>query len=164
MFRIRRAARPVTPLALALLAAALSPCAAAPQTDAPRGRPQGPAAGPVIKLPRGAGAEAEQPPQAETARRETHSAPRRWEYCAVTGFVRKPKGLNSSAPSAVIRYFPSESEEVEGASEDDALARAFAKLGEEGWELAGIRQSLDLREGDGKSTHVFYFKRPGRDD
>jgi hypothetical protein len=150
--------------ALVLLLAA--PAALAQQTETPRPRPQGPAAGPIIKLPRGAGADVEQTPPVESER-ATSLAPRRWEYCAITGFNWKQKGFSlssPSAPSAVIRFFPNTFEEVEGVNEEDALANAFARLGAEGWELTAIRQSLVLREGDGKSTHTFYFKRPAREE
>jgi hypothetical protein len=146
-----------------LIATALAPAAGrAQQTDAPR-RPQGPASGPAIKLPRGSGAEAETATQTEPATRPATS--RRWEYCAITGFTWKQRGFSISSPqmpSAVIRYFPTNFEEVEGANEEDALANAFAKLGEDGWELAGVRQSLRLDDGDGETRHVYYFKRPKR--
>lgn len=151
-----------------LFAAALlfsADAARARQTDPPP-RPQGPAAGPVIKLPRGAGADAEQPAQTDPARRPAF-APRKWEYCAITGFSWKQKGFSISSaqtPSAVVRYFPGSFEEIEGANEEDALANAFAKLGEEGWELTGVRQSLRLDDGDGETRHVYYFKRPKRSE
>jgi hypothetical protein len=49
---------------------------------------------------------------------------------------------------------------VEGTDEETALANAFAKLGEEGWELTAIRTSIHLEDGDGQSRHSYYFKRP----
>ena len=162
----RERARVRAVLTAALLAAtALAPAAVrARQTDPPR-RPQGPASGPSIKLPRGAGAETETPSQTEHATRT--ATPRRWEYCAITGFNWKQRGFSISSPqmpSAVIRYFPTSFEEVEGANEEDALANAFARLGEDGWELTGVRQSLRLDDGDGETRHVYYFKRPKRSE
>ena len=43
---------------------------------------------------------------------------------------------------------------------EDALANAFAKLGDEGWELTGIKSDISLSDGYGKTTTTFYFKRP----
>ena len=45
-----------------------------------------------------------------------------------------------------------------------AARLAFAKLGEDGWELAGVRTDLKLREGDGETTAVYFFKRPKRQE
>jgi hypothetical protein len=41
-----------------------------------------------------------------------------------------------------------------------ALAAAFAKLGGDGWELAGVRTDLSLDEGRGTASTVYFFKRP----
>jgi len=139
----------------------------AAQTDPPR-RPQGPAAGPIIKLPRSESLGDERPTQQPAASRDERPAePRRWEYCSIGGFVFRQSGFGSSSSrvaSAVIRYFGGDTETVEGPSgfEDDALAVAFAKLGEEGWELAGTRTDFHLSDGDGKATTVYFFKRPKR--
>ena len=146
-------------------AAAQEPAA---QTEPPR-RPQGPAASPVIKLPRDAslGDEREPQPQQHATREERAAEPRKWEYCSISGFVFRTSGFGGSASrvaSAVVRYFGGETETVEGPSgfEDDALAVAFAKLGEDGWELAGTRTDFHLSDGDGKATTVYFFKRPKR--
>jgi hypothetical protein len=143
----------------------------APQAESQR-RPQGPVAGPVIKLPRGEGASDERAPQPSStaAAKEDGSrvapAPTRWEYCTINGFSYHQKGFSLSSPSlvpaAVIRYIPNTGEEVEGVSEDDAVANAFAKLGDDGWELAGIRMDFRSSDGSGNSTSVYYFKRPKR--
>jgi hypothetical protein len=140
----------------------------APQTEPPR-RPQGPAAGPVIKLPPGSGAveERTQAPTAREAAAPEPAAPRRWEYCDISGFRLHPKGLSPSSgyrPAAFVRYLPEGSDEIEGANEEEALGNALAKLGEEGWELAGIRTDLNLDDGDGKTSTVYFFKRPKRQD
>jgi hypothetical protein len=142
-----------------------TPAARAQQTEVPA-RPQGPAAGPIIKLPRGTQAEAERRPQTESLDAQTAApiaAARKWEYCAITGFVWKQQGFSLSSPkrpAAVVRYFSGGSDEVEGADEEMALANAFARLGDEGWELTTVRTSIHLEDGDGHTTHVYYFKRP----
>ncbi|MBC7932799.1 MAG: hypothetical protein H7Z38_19740, partial [Rubrivivax sp.] len=123
-------------------------------------------AGPAIKLPRGEGASADQPASAkdETAR---VAATQKWEYCAITGFNWRQKGFSLSAPhvpAAVVRYFPSTVEEIEGTNEEDAIANAFAKLGEDGWELTGVKSDINLNEGNGKTTTTYYFKRPKRSE
>jgi hypothetical protein len=147
-------------------AAAQEPAA---QTEPPR-RPQGPAASPVIKLPRDASLGDEREPQQQRATRDERTAePRRWEYCSISGFVFRTSGFGSSASriaSAVVVYFGGGMEKIEGPSdfEDDALAVAFAKLGEDGWELAGTRTDFHLSDGDGKATTVYFFKRPKRRD
>ena len=161
-------------LAFGLAFAALTPMAAraaaqepAAQTDPPPRRPQGPAAGPIIKLPRDASLGDDGPPQQPAASRNeraAQAAPQKWEYCAINGFVYHQRGFGSSGrhvPAAVIRYFGGETEEVEGAYEDDAVAKAFVKLGEEGWELAGVRPDILINEGS-KSSATYYFKRPKR--
>ena len=154
-------------LALAFCALALAfanaAAARAQQADPPR-RPQGPAAGPIIKLPRGADATDEQPqqtaPAKDRAARPATAEPTRWEYCAITGFNVHPKGLNGASFWAIIRYFPNKTEEVEGDDYDDALANAFAKLGDDGWELTGVRTDFTLNEGAGRSGATYFFKRP----
>ncbi|HEX8499127.1 MAG TPA: hypothetical protein VF659_00955 [Pyrinomonadaceae bacterium] len=151
---------------LALAALAHAPRAAA-QTPEPPRRPHGPVAGPVIKLPPGAGA-ADERTQAQSARDDEPArpawSPQRWEYCVIKGFKYHQKGFSISSPThvpaAYVRYFPSGTEEIEGANEDEALANAFAKLGEDGWELTGVRTDLSLSDGNGASTAVYFFKRP----
>jgi hypothetical protein len=158
-------ARAALHVAAALLLAQLAASAARAQDSPPPRRPSGPAAGPIIKLPRGDGASLEQQqsnPEARERGERAAAEPKRWEYCAITGFVWQQKGLTAStrAPSAVIRFFPNTTEEVEGAHEEDALANAFARLGDDGWELAGVRTDTNLTEGNGRSATVYFFKRP----
>jgi hypothetical protein len=152
--------------ALAFFAVALvyanAAAARAQQADPPR-RPQGPVAGPIIKLPRGADATDEQPQQTATAKDRAARAaaePTRWEYCAITGFNLRTKGLNGTSYWAVVRYFPNKIEEVEGDDYDDALANAFARLGDDGWELAGVRTDPTLNEGITRNGTTYFFKRP----
>jgi hypothetical protein len=149
---------------------ALAPAAHTAQQPEPRPRPQGPVAGPAIKLPRGAGAEDQRARDAGAGRDEEVEraawAPQRWEYCVIKGFRYNQRGLSSSSrtPSAFVRYFPTGSEEVEGATEDEALGNAFAKLGDEGWELTAVRTDLSLSDGNGTATAAYFFKRPKRQE
>jgi hypothetical protein len=136
------------------------------QPDPPPRRPQGPAAGPVIKLPPGSGATQERPqtPGAKEQAAPAPSQPQKWEYCSVNAIYARQKsfGIGSSTQvfAARVRYLPEGSEEVEGASEEEALGNALARLGEDGWELTAIRTDLHLVEGGGRTTSVYFFKRP----
>jgi hypothetical protein len=156
-------------LAAAFLLAqvATASTALAQQTTTPPRRPSGPAAGPVIKLPPGSGASLEEPQSNSSAKERAERAPaepKRWEYCAITNIIWQQKGITSSsrAAFAVVRFFPNTVEEVEGASEADAMANAFARLGDDGWELTGVSTNFNLTDGNGKTDTVYYFKRPKR--
>lgn len=131
----------------------------------PRRRPQGPAAGPVIKLPPGTGAAEE---RAQTAAAREEAAPLKWEYCFISGFRARQKsfGIGSSVQvvAAHVRYLPEGAEEFEGANEDEALGAALLKLGEEGWELTAVRTDLRIDDGNGRTTSVYFFKRPKRQE
>lgn len=148
-------------------ALALAPAAHAQSAPPePRRRPQGPAAGPVIKLPPGSGA-AEERAQAAGAREAAPpSLPQKWEYCFINGFRYHQKSVSISStvqrPSAYVRYLPEGSEEIEGANEEEALGNALVKLGEDGWEMTAIQTNFRLEDGDGKATSVYFFKRPKR--
>ncbi len=144
-------------LALVVVCVPALVASAAQQTEAPR-RPRGPATGPSITLPRGQGEGLEQSPPSEGAR---GTAAKRWEYCAVTHTYRKPTSLGSLSATffAVVRFYPNTYEEIEGRDEEDALANAFVKLGEEGWEMVAVRQNLNLLDGSGRATHTYLFKR-----
>ena len=158
-----------TALAFALALAPVAYAAQSPPTE-PQHRPQGPAVGPVIKLPPGTGV-SEERPQTPAAKEEAAPAPPpKWEYCVISGFHfhQNQKGLSlsssSTRPAAYVRYLPEGSEEIEGATEEEALGNALARLGEDGWELTAIRTDLSLNEGDGKTTSVYFFKRPKRQE
>jgi hypothetical protein len=155
-------------LAAALLLAqvATASTALAQQTTTPR-RPSGPAAGPVIKLPPGSGASLEETQSNSSAKERAGRAPaepKRWEYCAITSVIWQQKGITSSsrAAFALVRFFPNTVEEVEGANEEDAMANAFTRLGDDGWELTGVATNFNLTDGNGKNINVYYFKRPKR--
>lgn len=165
-FGSRNIARAALRLAAALLLsqAAFAFAASAQQTPAPR-RPSGPAAGPVIKLPRGDGSTLDPPNSDSKERAPSAAGARRWEYCAVIGFRWKQTGFGSYTTTttyALIRFFPNTSEEVEGNGEQDALANAFTRLGDDGWELTGISTGMTLSDGNGSSSSTYFFKRPKR--
>ena len=168
----RRRAAAKAPLAISLLWVALALVAAVPPARAqeqgvPR-RPRGPAAGPVIKLPRGEGTPADEQAQTADAQRAAPpAAPQKWEYCTVTGnmFKAREAGLSTRhVPAAHIHYQSNHGEEVEGATHDLAILNALAKLGEDGWELVGVRETFKLSEGTGGSTPILYLKRPKRQE
>jgi hypothetical protein len=109
---------------------------------------------------------AEEQPHAE-AQKAQQAAPQKWEYCAVTGFVYKQREVGLTVrnnPAAVIHCYPNQPEEVEAPNHDLAIAMALARLGDEGWELVGVREKFTLSEGTGHSSPVFYFKRPKRQE
>lgn len=97
----------------------------------------------------------------------------RWEYCAITDV---PVNVNEgkATATAIIHYFQSagvRKEEVQATVELKtavpqgaatlAIGQSAAKLGEEGWELAGdLTQFHYLSEGAEKK--VIYFKRRRR--
>lgn len=170
-FRLKTFAR--TMLRLSSIAAALllaqfaSAANAHAQQTPPTRRTSGPVAGPVIKLPRGDNASLEQTPSDSPAKEQAERAPaepKRWEYCAITNVTWQQKGFSSSSRAAYanVRFFPEGSEEIEGNSLDGALANAFTRLGNDGWELTGISNYINLSDGNGASTSVYYFKRPKR--
>lgn len=83
----------------------------------------------------------------------------RWEYCAVSRaqFVGSPRG-----GQYWISYFRGTNvrvETVEAGVTENALAKAVARLGEEGWEMVG-EGTLDIGPGRGNPPTAIYFKRP----
>ncbi len=128
-------------------------------------RRDGPIPGPVIKLPPGdydpttLAPEQEQRQQRATAARGARG--QRWEYCVIYQVgLRKLDFASNYTGVAYIRHFRRGVEAIDGASEDEALANAMNKLGEEGWELVAIRESVGISDGNGMSTHSYFFKRP----
>ena len=152
-----------------VFALALAPAASAQsqQPEPPR-RPQGPAAGPVIKLPPGSRATEERVQTADSKEQPAPPAPQKWEYSIISGFRYHEKSISIASstrvPAAYVRYLPEGSEEIEGATEAEALGNALVKLGEDGWELTAIRTDLELKDGDGKTTSVYFFKRPKKQE
>ena len=97
------------------------------------------------------------------------SGVQKWEYCAITGAGGAGSGFNYRG-IATIRYLRADGWKEETVEfvpdferrndyrihEKGALARAIAKLGDEGWEMVLKEPDID------KTTHIdiFYFKRP----
>jgi hypothetical protein len=84
---------------------------------------------------------------------------RRWEYCAVT----KAQFVGSNRGGVYwIGYFRGagvQTETVEVGPTGNALAKAVAKLGEEGWEMVG-EGPLEVRVGiPGGTPTALFFKR-----
>ncbi len=134
----------------------------AQQTSPPAaGRAKGPIVGPEIKLPRGsyeAPAAAAQE-QGESAARQ--AVPIKWEYCSIVYISSRRKDYSPTVTYfAYVRYFRGGSETIDGANEEEALANALTKLGDDGWELVAIREQFGVSEGTGSSTSSYFFKRP----
>ncbi len=98
------------------------------------------------------------PPQSKPA------AMQKWEYCAVTEVNRRPSSVQGTAGpmAATIVYFLETGEkretlEVQDGKNYDSLAKAFATLGQDGWELV-FQGAENL--GGGSYTKAIYFKRP----
>jgi hypothetical protein len=92
------------------------------------------------------------------ARASAQRAGDRWEYCAVTKaqFINSPRG-----GQYWINYFRGatvRTETVEAGVMENGLAKAIARLGEEGWEMVG-EGTLDMGPGRANPS-ALYFKRP----
>lgn len=128
-------------------------------------RRDGPIPGPIIKLPPGQydvtapAAEGEQ--QQQQRRAVSSRAAQRWEYCAmrIVNFRKESSFSNQLISTAYIRYLRGGGESIDAANEDEVLAAAMTKLGDEGWELVAIGESFTLSDGNGYSTPRYFFKR-----
>lgn len=162
----RTSARLLTACAFAALVLFVSATHARAQTG--EKRREGPIPGPVIKLPPGqydvtaaSEEDAARQQKPSTAARADARASQRWEYCAITGISYYKKEFASNFTGvAHVRYMRGGGEQVEGRDEDEALANAMTKLGEEGWELVATRESFNLSDGSGATSHSYFFKRP----
>ena len=81
----------------------------------------------------------------------------RWEYCAVT---KANYGPNTRSGQYWITYFKNSEFKVENVEGDfstnAALAKAIARLGDEGWELVTVGP-MEVRTA---KLDAFFFKRP----
>ena len=81
----------------------------------------------------------------------------RWEYCAVT---KANYAVTNRAGQYWITYFKNSEFKVENIEADfttnAALARAIAKLGDEGWEMVSVGP-MEVRNA---RQDAFFFKRP----
>jgi len=102
------------------------------------------------------------------ANQGARSGVQRWEYCAINGaYSTGDRFIQRGA--AYIRYFQTggaKEETVEFVPDiggrnmgyvEEALAKAMAKLGNEGWEM--VSKEPD-RDSTGTTNYIFYFKRP----
>lgn len=74
-----------------------------------------------------------QPAQAQAKSPEA----RKWEYCTIAGLGWDSRRNSSSATIGFITATGRRFETLEGGSNNDPLAVAFARLGSEGWEFVG---------------------------
>ena len=103
--------------------------------------------------------------QANQKSSEKTAAPK-WEYCAITN-IWYNNSFGRNIGNATIQYFQESGvreEVIEISPEmrtratdfrEAAQAKAFAKLGEEGWEMVSKEPNLESRP-----INTFYFKRP----
>ena len=95
--------------------------------------------------------------EGEKVEAQAAADPTRWEYCAVT----KANYLATNRSGQYwITYFRNSGFKVDNiednATSNAALAKAIAKLGDEGWELV----SVGPMEVNNAKLDAFYFKRP----
>ncbi len=81
----------------------------------------------------------------------------KWEYCALYGYASSRKSFGSTTFYATIEYYQTsdlhtETVEMDRGGEEKVVAKAIAKLGEEGWEMVNDRTH------EGTTTRI-YFKR-----
>lgn len=99
------------------------------------------------------------PVRRETAPAVADAAPK-WEYCVITGIsvANRSPGFVSVAELCYFRGARCEAAQIEGASNEEALARAISSLGENGWEMVGE----SLFPPRGQDSRAIYFKRRKR--
>jgi len=110
------------------------------------------------------------PAQAQQATDAKKSSSQRWEYAAIplNNAVQPESGsLSTTRVQLPIYYFQSSGvnqSQIEGVAEGgyrranrDAISKAIAKLGDEGWEMVG-QAPFEYRQDTG--ADLIYFKRP----
>lgn len=97
------------------------------------------------------------------------AAVQKWEYCAITDdIVIRDQVFGVTGAAVIISYFglngrrqetveyrPAQPSQSRQPYKDEALAKAMAKLGEEGWEMVGVKVS-----GENGYSVNYLFKRP----
>jgi hypothetical protein len=95
--------------------------------------------------------------EGEKVEAQTATDGTRWEYCIVT---KANYAVTNRTGQYWITYFRNSGFKVENiednATSNAALAKAIAKLGDEGWELV----SVGPMEVNNAKLDAFYFKRP----
>lgn len=96
----------------------------------------------------------------------------KWEYCAITDDVEiQDQVFGITGAAVIISYFelngrrqeridyrptqPAQNRQPYKDYKDEALAKALAKLGEEGWEMVGVKVN-----GENGYSVNYLFKRP----
>lgn len=104
--------------------------------------------------------------QLAAAQQSEKSAPIKWEYCAINA-VYSAREFGRGSGKAVVHHFLTSGIKEEiielspdigrkyGDLEQEVLAKAIAKLGEDGWEMIAKEPSRE-----NNTINVFYFKRP----
>lgn len=97
--------------------------------------------------------------EAKQGRRASRGDGRRWEYCFLTRAYELSAGGKSSGVVELCRVRGSgcQTVKVTGANQSDAMLKAIAGLGADGWETIGLLPS-PLED----SREVMFFKRPAR--
>ena len=91
---------------------------------------------------------------------------KKWEYCSVTSTTEYRQELSggryySFARISYHRLSGTQQETIEGNSVGEAMSKALAKLGEEGWEMTGVAAvAFSDSNGNGTPSTTLYFKRP----
>ncbi len=99
------------------------------------------------------------------AQESNQQTPKKWEYCSVYPYNGISSRTGKSYNWAIVSYARGDgysSETIETVvvndepnlnfAQNQAFAKAIAKLGEDGWEMIG--------KGDFREQNVLYFKRP----
>ncbi len=101
------------------------------------------------------------PARAAAQQATTRADQRKWEYCSITPTLVYKEELGGHRTYYVARisyHRPAgtQQETIESNSSDEAMSKALAKLGEDGWEMTGVAAfSSDTNGG----ATVLYFKR-----
>lgn len=97
--------------------------------------------------------------EAKQGRRVVRSSGRGWEYCFLTRAYELSDGGKSSGVVELCRVRGSgcQTLKITGANQSDAMLKAVAGLGADGWEAIGLLPS-PLEDG----REVMFFKRPAR--
>lgn len=103
------------------------------------------------------------PARAAAQQAATRSDQKKWEYCSVTPTTEYKQELSGYRTYYVARisyHRPAgmQQENFESGSWDEAMSKALAKLGEDGWEMTGVA----AYSGDGNNvmqSTTLYFKR-----
>lgn len=102
------------------------------------------------------------PSHAAAQQATTRSDVKKWEYCSVTHTLSsKQDRTYYVAQISYHRPAGAQQENFESIFLDEAMSKALAKLGEDGWEMTGVAAfSFSDSNGYGTPKTTLYFKRP----